>query len=152
MNFFEEKTPDAVSLSELRGMVTELFKLRKEADEIDKTLTEKNKVVEELKQKVLSILESNNQTSFPVDGVGTVYTSSKLSVSMPKDPEKAESLRQYFYKNGMADYLTVNHQSLNSIYKGLVEDAQAKGTSIADVLPELGEPKVYVTIGMRKGK
>lgn len=152
MNFFEEKAASSVTLSELDGMIQQLFSKRKEYEELDKILSEKNAEVDALKQKVLSILEALNKTSYKVDGIGSVYTSQKLQVSMPKDAEKAEALRKRFYAEGMESYLTVNHQSLNSIYKGLVEDAQAKGQSISEVLPELGEPQVYVTIGMRKGK
>jgi len=152
MNFFEERPLNEVSIAELSAMVTEAFSKRREVEDLERIVKEKNASLDELKQKILSILEANNQDNFPVAGVGTVYTSQKLSVSMPKDPDKAAVLREFFVNNGMADYLTVNHQSLNSIYKERVEEAQRKGLPIADVIPGLAEPSVYVTIGMRKGK
>lgn len=152
MNFFEEKPLSEVSVAELQAMVKELFEKRKEVEELEEVVKEKNAYVDGLKQKVLSILEAHNQDNFQVSGVGSVYRSTKMQVSYPKDPEQAAKFRQYLIDNGMESMLTLNHQTLNAFYKSKVSEAESQGLPIDNVLPGISEPSVFVTIGMRKGK
>lgn len=152
MNFFEEKPLTDVSVAELQGLVKELFDKRKEAEDLEDIVKEKNAYVDSLKQKVLSILEAHNQDNFQVPGYGSVYRTNKFQVSMPKEPEKAAKLRQYLIDTGSESMLTVNHQTLNAFYKSKISEAESQGLPITDVLPGVDEPSVYVTIGMRKGK
>lgn len=152
MNFFEEKPLAEVSLGEIQGIVKALSEKRREYDEQKKIASAINDEVEALESKVLSILEAHNMTKFNVDGIGTVYTSEKLQVSFPKDPEKAAEFRAYCYENGLETMLTMNHNTFNSLYKSKVEELKlAGGLEFTNVLPGVDEPKVFKTIGFRKG-
>jgi hypothetical protein len=152
MNFYEEKELSDVSVSELQEMIKVLFEKRKTVEDQEKITKELNAEVDALKQKVLGILEAHNLDNFNASGVGSVYRTAKMQVSYPKDPEQAAKFRQYLIDNGMESMLTLNHQTLNAFYKSKVSEAESQGLPIADVLPGVGEPSVYVTIGMRKGK
>lgn len=152
MNFFEEVPLEQVSISDLQAMVKTMATKRKEYDEQKKIASDINSEIETLEQKILSILEAHNLTKFPVDGIGTVYTSEKFQVSFPKDPDKAAALRAYCYDNGLDTMLTINHNSLNSLYKSKKEELQLAGElDFSNVIAGVDEPKVYKTIGFRKG-
>jgi|WetSurMetagenome_2_1015567.scaffolds.fasta_scaffold274197_2 hypothetical protein len=152
INFFEEKPLDQVTIGELAGMVVALSAKRKEYEEKKKIASLVNDEVEIIEQKILSILENQNLTKFNVDGIGTVYTSDKFQVSFPKDPDKADALRAYCYEHGLASMLTMNHNSLNSLYKSKKEELELAGElDFSNVLAGVDEPKVYKTIGFRKG-
>jgi hypothetical protein len=152
MNFFEEKPLSQVTIGELQGMVKNLSEKRKEYETQKKIASSINEEVEIIEQKILSVLENQNLTKFNVDGIGTVYTSDKFQVSFPKDPDKADALRAYCYENGLASMLTMNHNSLNSLYKSKKEELELAGElDFSNVLAGVDEPKVYKTIGFRKG-
>lgn len=152
MDFFEERDVSGTSLTVLQDLIKECFKKRAEYDVQKKVLTAIGEQVDALEQQILSILETHNQPSFAVEGVGSVYKTTKYSVSMPKDTENAERLRVFLYDKGLQNELTVNHNALNKLYKDLKFEAESQGLKTLDVLPGVGEPTPYTTIGMRKGK
>lgn len=153
MNFFEDAPMKEVTVGELQFLVKAMFEKRAEYEQKSNEAKILSEELETLKSKVLAYLQENNQTSFKVDGVGQVYTSNKYQVTMPKDSENAKKLRDYLLgTEGLEGYLTVNHQSLNSLYKSKVEEALADGRSISDALPGVSEPQVFTVIAMRKGK
>lgn len=152
-NFFEEKTLTDVSVAELQAMVRLLADYRVLEQEAKDAYSRKAEQVTELEQKVLSVLEAHNMKNFNVDGVGTVYASEKFQVSYPKDPVKAAQFRAFCLSNGFENMLTVNHQTLNSQFKARKEELELQGLlrEVSDVFPGVEEPKVYRTIGFRKG-
>lgn len=153
MNFFEEKELAPLTVGELQFLVKEMFVKRTQVEDKEEEAKVLRAELETLKSKVLAYLQDNNMTSFNVDDVGQVYSSNKYQVNMPKDPDNARKLREYLLgTEGLEGYLTVNHNSLNSLYKSKVEEALSKGASIEGVLPGVGEPQVFTTIAMKKGK
>lgn len=150
-NFFEEKPFEQITVTELQNMIKVYSEKRKEYDAIKDQLKDKGAEVDELETKILATLEAHNQEKFSVTGVGTVYTTNKYSVSFPKDPEKANELREYCLRNDLGTMLTINHNSLNSLFKSKKEERELRGErDLATVLPGVGEPQVYRTIGLRK--
>ncbi len=150
-NFFEESDLDSVSLSKLSEIVEVLFTKRAELDERQKKLDEESALLEKLKGQVISILEKHNQKEFSHAKYGKVHLKTMEQVTMPKDPEKAAKLRAYFYERGMADMLTVNYYSLNSLYSSIKEEKMALGqTDLSEIIPGVDEPKPRVVLSMRK--
>lgn len=142
-----------ITVGELQFLVKAMFEKRSEYEAKSNEAKLLSEELEALKYKVLTYLQDNNQSNFKVDGIGQVYTTNKYQVTMPKEPEKAKILRNYLLgTEGLEGYLTVNHQSLNSLYKSKVEEALAGGRPISDALPGVSEPQVFTVIAMRKGK
>lgn len=152
LNFFEEKELSSTSLNDLQILVRDCFNKRKEYDDAKDAAKKVGEELDALEAKILSILEAHNLPNFTVAGAGTVYKTTKYSVSMPKDAENAAKLRQFLIDTGLESYLTVNHNSLNGLYKSKVEEAQSQGLPIDGLLPGVSEPTPYTTIGLRKGK
>ena len=152
MNFFEEKQLNTTSLNDLQSIVKITFEKRREYDDQKRVLTTIGEEVDALEASILSILEAHNQPNFTVEGYGTVYKSTSYRVSMPKDSENANKLRAFLYEKGMEAELTVNHQTLNRMYKDLKFESESQGLQTLDVLPGVGEPTPHTTLGMRKGK
>lgn len=153
INFFEEKPLADTSIAELQAMVKQLAEMRVIETDRRGELSDYSTQVEQLEQRILGVLEAHNLKSFKVEGIGNVYTSDKLQVSFPKDPEQAEMLRAFLLKEGLGTALTINHQTLNSMYKARKEELLLQGDifDFSGVLPGVAEPKVYKTIGFRKG-
>lgn len=151
-NFYEEKSLESVTMSELQGMVTAYAAKRKEKEAIADTLSEKNAEIDALEAKIMSVLEAHNQEKFSVTGIGTIYTSNKYQVSYPKDPEQAAKVREFCLANGLENELTINHNKLNALYKSKKEEHELSGNlDLSNVIPGIGEPKVHKTIGLRRG-
>lgn len=152
LNFFEEKELSQTSLTELQDMVKKYAHLRKEKEALAKQASDKEAQIDEMEAKIMSVLEASNMEKFPVPGIGTVYTSERFQVSFPKDAEQAATLRAFCMEHGLANELTINHQRLNAIYKARKEERNLKGEmSLDDILPGVGEPRVFKSIGLRKG-
>lgn len=150
--FLEEQKIEEVTLSGLQTMIQRMFEKRAEIEEIQKQEKKLNAELEELKDKVKVILDAHGRTSLDVPGYGNVYISKKKSVSFPKDPELAARTREWAEKNGYVDLLTINSQTLNSVYKELAAPFEEQGYVPPDLIPGVGEPKEYETVNMRKGK
>lgn len=151
-DFLAEKVPSSTTLSELQGSVEAMAKKRKEVAEQKIVLDNLNKELEALENSIKEILEAHNLSKFASDS-GTVYVSNRYGVSFPKDPEKAQIFREYLKEQGMEGALTLNHQTLNSFVKTLLQNAEERGQAIAEVLPPgLDAPTVTQTLGFRKGK
>lgn len=152
-NFFDEKKPTDISLSEINGMVKELFERKRDIDEHEELVSQKKLAMESLKQKLLQILDSQNMTKLPTEH-GLVYKQTKMQVSFPKDPARAAQLRAYFAKRGMEDMLTVNHMTLNSLYNDLVEELEARGETpdLDNIIPGVEKPTARDVLAMKKGK
>jgi hypothetical protein len=148
---FEEKPLEALTVSQLQNIIKEFKALRDEVDELEKVLKLKNEKLTEYKSRIVDTLTAHNMTSFKVDGIGAVSVVNKYQVSFPKDLEGQEKLRAYLAENGMVNMLTVNHQTLNSLFKSLSEEALEAGRSLSEVIPGVGEPKVFTTVSFRKG-
>jgi hypothetical protein len=152
MDFFAPEDLSNVTMTELDAIVKELEVKRKIYSEKKGEASAANDEVEAIEGKIMAILEAHNKTKYSVDGVGTVYTVDKFQVSFPKDPDKADKLREYCLNNGLGSMLTINHNSLNSLYKSKKEELEIEGKlDFSNVLDGVDEPKVYKTISFRKG-
>jgi hypothetical protein len=148
MDFNEHKKE--VSLTEFQELGEKLFQARKEFDEAQAIADEKSKKVEELKYKVLSIMEEAGLENQSIAGYGKIFVQNRFTVSFPKDPEKKGKFFEYLQNKGIfEDMVSVNSQTLNSWYKAEMEAAVEAGN--ADFrISGLDEPKLVKTLAMRK--
>lgn len=83
------------------------------------------------KAKVIEMLEQAGKTVYVAEGVGRVKVSYEMSVQTPKTPEEKTAFFKWLASNmgqDVADaYLSVNSQSLNSLYNELTEQYARRG-------------------------
>lgn len=143
MDFEQHKSAKDFSLVEMDMMCEELYGLRAEVEEIEKTVSEKNKRVEELKAKILGVLEETGRDR---------YSTSKGLISIREietvKVENKDELIKFLAEKDSINLLSMNHQTLQAWYKSQKEAAEDK---LNFSLPGIGEPKVFKTITMRKG-
>lgn len=115
---------------------------------------ERDKLQEELDEietKAMAMLELSGKTSYKSEH-GTVYTSSKESVKLPKSLEdKAEFFAYLKSKNIYDEVINVNSSWLNSHYKEEREKALEVG-NILFTIPGINEVTTNPVVGFRAGK
>lgn len=148
MNWEEPKSVDLVAFE---AMCRGLWEEKDKHDELELQAKLQGKKVDELKAKILVIMNDAKIEKFAVSGRGTVFTVDRFSVSVPKDGEGRQAFFEYLKERGIFDELiTVNSQTLNAFYKRCLEEAMEKG-DVDFKVPGIEEPKHYCTIGLRKG-
>lgn len=123
-------------------------------DELKEKLGGEIQKFESLKRDVVKLFETSELTKQHINGYGTVYVQTNWSVRVPKDTEKKIELFNYIDQKKGGDVLlnfqTIHSATLNAFYEGEFELAKKRGEH-RWVLPGVGEPENYKTVGMRKG-
>jgi len=79
------------------------------------------------------------------------YKQLNTSVTTPKTTEDKEQLFEYLRSKGIFnEFVSVNSQTLNSLYKNLASEAAING-DLDFRLPGVGEPTSYTTLKLKKG-
>lgn len=149
-DFEAHKKAENIDLAEFEVLCAELFKRRAEVEALQVMVDNANAALEELKTKVMTILEKTGKDKYPVTGFGTVFVQNRFNVSMPKDPDKKGAFLKFLELKGIKDDLiTVHSQTLNSWYKQEMEAAVQEGNSDFKI-PGLAEPTLMKTLAMRR--
>lgn len=114
-----------------------------------------NRKLEELEGQMLVYLNHFRKTSYDVAGVGTLYITTRSSVLIPRSPEDKKALLSWLRSKGEAVYLdkvSVNAQTLNSLYNEEHEIAEREGSLDTFFIPGVGAPKKMQVLSLRKGK
>lgn len=148
----QESAAQQISLEEMDNAVKkirELEALYKEAKEVaDNFYSQLNAA----KAKVIEMLEQSDRTVYICEGVGRVRLSYEMSVQTPKTPEEKKAFFNWIATNmgqDVADaYLSVNSQSLNSLYNQLTEEYARRGEVL--MIDGLGEPIARTKLSVTK--
>ncbi len=145
----EELKPQ-VTVAELNALVEEYVLAEKDADEKDAISTEANKKVQFLKGKMAAYLDELKQKNYK-SPYGSFSYVEKWSVATPKENADKLAFFEWCKERGIYEkYVTVNSQSLNSLYSEEVEAAKAKGEFL--VIPGIGAPSLQKTIRFTRVK
>lgn len=142
-----------ISLGELDALVKE-WKAAREDYEAKKELAKQaNEKADDLKNKVLGILQAAGKKKYAVDGLGLVYTSTKYVVPTPKDNGSKRLLYDYINNvhghEVLTSMLSIHHATLNSFYNAEAEAAAKEG--IADFsIPGLDQPTAQINLNFRQ--
>ncbi len=140
-----------VTTEELDSVVVSLKAARESYDLAKAISTEKYEEVSELEQKLIDLLTAANKSSYIVENVALITISLKTQVTTPKSIADKEAFFGWVEKRlgreGLLAYLTVNYQSLNSLYKTALEEAVHRGEDF--IVPGLELPMVVKTLSMR---
>jgi hypothetical protein len=123
--------------------------LKNETEQLDLELKKKKKDLETIQYEILKMMEASEIDSFKAFGF-TFFPKTLESVKVPKDDDAKRELFEFLKEKGLYDdYVTVNSQSLNSLFKALNEEAAQNG--ILDFsIPGLEEPTISTKLSMRK--
>lgn len=115
------------SLAEMDQMIQELDAKEKAVTELRKKATELDSEAESLRMSILNELELQGVDSFK-GSVGSVSIGHRFSVKAPKDELSKRAFKDFLESHRAFESLwTINHQTLNSWYKEMVEEAKARG-------------------------
>ncbi len=141
---------EEVSLPEFQAICKSFVAQKNVCDEIEMALKKETEKLEEIKNKILEIMNKTGQDKFSVPGMGTVYLRTRATVTVPKEPDKRSQFFQYLKdKNIFDNLITVNSQTLNSYYKQEFEQAISDGNSDFKI-PGIDEPYIIKSVGYRK--
>lgn len=111
-----------ISLKKLNGLVEERVDLQFEKDEVEVKKKEINEKIGKIDDSINKILRAANLDKFSHPR-GTIILEDKESVKVPQDPESRELFFDWLRDEGLYDqYITVNSQSINSLYKTYKQD------------------------------
>lgn len=141
------------TLSEMNTLVEELksaTEAKKKAEEYTKVCSE---TVQELKTKLLKILEENTLDKYVVPGIGQVYTVTEESFQTPKTIEEKKQLFDYIKnKYGGEDLMakvSIHSATLNAWAK---EEMSAMSSDPVFRIPGLNEPATFKKLTFRQSK
>lgn len=113
-------------INQLKERIDYLAGLHATKDDLNRVLSETNAEIDEVKQQIQKALEASGLDRF--EGSETkVNLITTHSVKMPQDEANRAIFLHWLHTHGMGNMLTVNSQSLNSLYNREAETALAKG-------------------------
>jgi len=133
-------------LKEKTGRASEI---RKEIEEKKAELKVLNGEFEKLEAEILQIFDALEIESIKIHDYN-FFTSEESSVKTPKTLEEKLALFEFLKENGIFnEIVSVNSQSLNSLYKSFAEEALKKGI-LEFSMPGIQPPTTYKQLKMRK--
>lgn len=148
----QDQERSEISLAEMDSAITEIRAyeaLYKEAKEVSDERYEK---LNAAKQRVIEMLEAAGKTVYIAEGLGRVRLTYEMSVQTPKTPEEKKAFFAWVAKEmgqDVADaYLSVNSQSLNSLYNDLNDQYARRGEVLQ--IDGLGAPIARTKLSLTK--
>lgn len=153
-NFFDQDKPmDQVTLAELDDLTRLIFEQREACEVLEGLLKDRNKKLESLQSKMISVLDRFGRSNYDVPGVGKLMVAERSYVGLPKTPQDKEAFYGYLKDKGVFDeMISVNSNTLNSYYKREREIAREEGHALDFKIPGISEPSTSTTLRMTKGK
>jgi len=105
-----------------------------------------------LEERVMGLMKLAGLSEFTATGYGKVSLSELMSVKTPKSPDEKKAFFNWVRENMGDDayyaYMSVNSNSLNSMYKQKVEEYGERGEILS--VDGLEEPTSYTKLSLRK--
>lgn len=137
-----------VKVSELQDLCEEVFKLKKQVEDLDEQKKTLNKRIIELKSELVKHFEAHDLERFD-SGFGTITRKVRRSV-------KIEDRNAFFdfleSKNLLRDSLNVTAARATTIYNELYERAEQEKDFdfITSGIPGISEPSLFVDVSINK--
>lgn len=148
-NTFIKNAHEYLPFSDVNNIASALLHTKANIERLKQELDQENEVYEKLSNDFMDRLELSGIESLKING-HTFYTNTKESVRTPKTDEDKKLFFDYLKEKGLFDQMiSINSQTLNSLYKSMSEEALEKG--IVDFrLPGIDEPTIYKQLRIRK--
>ena len=126
-----EENLKETSLNKLNQLVEQRVDLQFDKDDLKAQESEINKKIGEIDDSINQILKAADLQKFSHPR-GTISLETKQSVKVPQNPEAKEKFFHWLRDEGLYDqYVTVNSQSVNSLFKtyraNFLAEAEASG-------------------------
>lgn len=122
----EKVTADA--LKHVNSLAKDGFKQKAEIDRIKVVLRAAETKLTNITDELLPLLKDAGLTKVEIDGCGKIIVDNKISVKVPKDPEKKDAFFRYLREKGIFDSVaTVHSATLNSFYNAEIAAAREEG-------------------------
>ena len=142
-----------VSTKELDACVHSLRMIQEQYEQQSAMAKELHFALENQKKKLTELLMKAGKTKYDAEGIGKVQLVDRMSVSYPKDLEARKQFVQWLTEKlgeeGLLTYLTVNSQTLNSMYKQEFEHAEDPAMFS---IPGLSEPTATTSVRFNRAK
>lgn len=143
---------ETISMAEFDRRCETLLAIDDEIKDIETTLKALNERKREATDKIIFILQKMDKTSYQVKGRKLIL-SQRATVQTPKTKEEKEAFFNWCREKGDAvywQYVSVNSQSLNALYKA-ERDAAAEAKDLSWTgLPGVGKESIAYTLSIRK--
>lgn len=134
---------------DLSELANELLATKNELDIKKEELEVAQKHYDEASQQLMNALDALNVDSFKANG-HSFFTATKESVRIPKDEESKAKFLAWLKQEGLFDsMISVNSQTLNSLYKAKAEEALKEG-NLDFRIPGIDEAVTYKQLRIRK--
>ena len=139
-------TPDgSITIDMLDESVAIMAKHKEEYERQKAISNEAHARYQESRGKLIAMLKAVGKEKYFVDGLGTVRVTEKLKVRTPKGLDAKKALAGWLLKNlgedGMHSYLSINYQSLNSLYNQEFEASKERGEASEFNIPGVDSPE-----------
>lgn len=145
-----------VTLEEVEELLTKYRAMREEIARFREEKTAKEKEFSDLEGKVIEAMQATGKSKVYVEGMGTAYFIDKLVVPTPKTNADKKAFFAWLEAEYGAEFLTeklsVNHQTLQSLYNAAFEEFTEKKKDGIFSIPGLQEPTSLRSLGFRKEK
>lgn len=143
------KEAKSLTIEEFDALVAKLKDMRAAYDQAKKVASDINTECERLENKLLFTLEETNRTNYK-SPFGTISIMHKWRVNNPQTEEDKAALRDHLESRGLHNMLSVNSNTLNSLYMQDWEAARERGEGMEFKMPGIGEAKLNKVLSFRK--
>lgn len=152
LNEWDEVEPSDISVEDLDKAAVEYANAREIYDVKRATANEAHREMERKKTRLITLLSYAKKKRYSVEGVGDMTVVEKMKVKTPKDIEDKRKMfdwiEERFGEEGMYNFASINHNSLNSLYNEVSEEFAAKGEIFE--MPGVGQPESEKTLQLRR--
>ena len=147
---WNETSAKSFDSNELDALVIKLHEAGKIYDELQAETKKMGQRWDELQAKVLKILQDAKKSQYSVDGIGMVYTKSKLVTVTPKTLENLRAFKQWCLDKYGPDFVDDKFKmasvGLTSFYNTEAENAKDPNFSI----PGVDSPTALITLAFKQ--
>lgn len=147
-----DESTKTIDIKMMDDAVKKVRELRDDYKAKKKASDDAHSMLKSSEAALISLMQRAEKKTYIVTGVGRVTISEELSIQTPKTREEKLAFFKWLAEHKgqeVADnYMTINSQSLNSLYGELTEEAAQKGEVL--MVDGLGEPIVRTTLSLRQ--
>ncbi len=145
MWYEEENTSEDVTVATFETLCDSMIKQKKIVDELKERLKDESGIMEKMKTKFMAHMTDQKKKKYQANS-GTFSVTDKTSVKVPKSPEDRALFFGWLRDKGVfQSVITVNSQTLNSIYKQEFDAAEDPHFKI----PGINAVTTYQTLNIR---
>lgn len=141
-----------IKVEDLDELVSKIERMRHMHDEVKAEASALGNELKALEEKAVGYLKELDRTSFQTKW-GTIGFSRIWSVATPKTDKDRQAFFQWMKDKGIYDdYIGVNSQALNKLYRTEMEAAKERGDLMDFQIPGISEPTLFERFSFRKAK